>query len=579
MKKKSSFRLLEYLSKYKLSIFVALIATLISVIASAYMPKYYGKATTVVITDFITKGQIELSNLYPIVKTLTILYIISMVFTYIMQYLAAKLTGDIVYSLRKDVRAKFEKLPVSYYDKNETGQIMSRITNDITIIGNNLGQIINQFLQSIFTIISIIAVMFTVSVDLSFIILASIPVTIFIAVLQAKKAQPLFRKRQNSLGNVNSYVEEYFSGYEVINTFNRKKETLEDFKKVNDELCENAINAERISARIFPTSFFINNLTYVFITVFGFIQVLNGKLDVGYVQSMIQYTRQIGQPIGNISNISAMIQATIAASDRVFEVLDSTEEDNSEQKTLTTVRGALDIENVSFGYSKEKTVLNNISFSVNPGETIAIVGPTGSGKTTFINLLMRFYDPTSGSIKLDGTSIVDYTKESIRKKIGMVLQETWLFNGTIMDNLRYGNENATDEEIYIAAQRAGADTFIRQMANGYNTVITEELDNISSGQKQLLTIARAIIGNPDIFILDEATSNIDNRTEKTIQKAMDKIMAEKTSIVIAHRLSTIENADKIIVIKDGELIEEGNHNELLDKKGFYYDLHKAQYTA
>lgn len=579
MKKKSSFRLLEYLSKYKLSIFVALIATLISVIASAYMPKYYGKATTVVITDFITKGQIELSNLYPIVKTLTILYIISMVFTYIMQYLAAKLTGDIVYSLRKDVRAKFEKLPVSYYDKNETGQIMSRITNDITIIGNNLGQIINQFLQSIFTIISIIAVMFTVSVDLSFIILASIPVTIFIAILQAKKAQPLFRKRQNSLGNVNSYVEEYFSGYEVINTFNRKKETLEDFKKVNDELCENAINAERISARIFPTSFFINNLTYVFITVFGFIQVLNGKLDVGYVQSMIQYTRQIGQPIGNISNISAMIQATIAASDRVFEVLDSTEEDNSEQKTLTTVRGALDIENVSFGYSKEKTVLNNISFSVNPGETIAIVGPTGSGKTTFINLLMRFYDPTSGSIKLDGTSIVDYTKESIRKKIGMVLQETWLFNGTIMDNLRYGNENATDEEIYIAAQRAGADTFIRQMANGYNTVITEELDNISSGQKQLLTIARAIIGNPDIFILDEATSNIDNRTEKTIQKAMDKIMAEKTSIVIAHRLSTIENADKIIVIKDGELIEEGNHNELLDKKGFYYDLHKAQYTA
>lgn len=579
MKKKSSFRLLEYLSKYKLSIFVALIATLISVIASAYMPKYYGKATTVVITDFITKGQIELSNLYPIVKTLVILYIVSMVFTYIMQYLAAKLTGDIVYSLRKDVRAKFEKLPVSYYDKNETGQIMSRITNDITIIGNNLGQIINQFLQSIFTIISIIAVMFTVSVDLSFIILASIPVTIFIAVLQAKKAQPLFRKRQNSLGNVNSYVEEYFSGYEVINTFNRKKETLEDFKKVNDELCENAINAERISARIFPTSFFINNLTYVFITVFGFIQVLNGKLDVGYVQSMIQYTRQIGQPIGNISNISAMIQATIAASDRVFEVLDSTEEDNSEQKTLTTVRGALDIENVSFGYSKEKTVLNNISFSVNPGETIAIVGPTGSGKTTFINLLMRFYDPTSGSIKLDGTSIVDYTKESIRKKIGMVLQETWLFNGTIMDNLRYGNENATDEEIYIAAQRAGADTFIRQMANGYNTVITEELDNISSGQKQLLTIARAIIGNPDIFILDEATSNIDNRTEKTIQKAMDKIMAEKTSIVIAHRLSTIENADKIIVIKDGELIEEGNHNELLDKKGFYYDLHKAQYTA
>lgn len=579
MKKKSSFRLLEYLSKYKLSIFVALIATLISVIASAYMPKYYGKATTVVITDFITKGQIELSNLYPIVKTLVILYIVSMVFTYIMQYLAAKLTGDIVYSLRKDVRAKFEKLPVSYYDKNETGQIMSRITNDITIIGNNLGQIINQFLQSIFTIISIIAVMFTVSVDLSFIILASIPVTIFIAVLQAKKAQPLFRKRQNSLGNVNSYVEEYFSGYEVINTFNRKKETLEDFKKVNDELCENAINAERISARIFPTSFFINNLTYVFITVFGFIQVLNGKLDVGYVQSMIQYTRQIGQPIGNISNISAMIQATIAASDRVFEVLDSTEEDNSEQKTLTTVRGALDIENVSFGYSKEKTVLNNISFSVNPGETIAIVGPTGSGKTTFINLLMRFYDPTSGSIKLDGTSIVDYTKESIRKKIGMVLQETWLFNGTIMDNLRYGNENATDEEIYIAAQRAGADTFIRQMANGYNTVITEELDNISAGQKQLLTIARAIIGNPDIFILDEATSNIDNRTEKTIQKAMDKIMAEKTSIVIAHRLSTIENADKIIVIKDGELIEEGNHNELLDKKGFYYDLHKAQYTA
>lgn len=579
MDNKSSFRLLKYLSKYKFSITIAIVATLISVICSAFMPKYYGQATTIIINNFIANGKIELSALYPIIKILIILYIISMIFTYVMQYLAAKLTRDVVYSLRKDLREKFEKLPISYYDQNETGQIMSKITNDITVIGNNLGQIINQFLQSLFTIISIVVVMFTVSVDLSFVILASIPITIFVSVKRARKAQPLYRAKQNALGDVNSYVEEYFTGYEVVNTFDRKKETLEDFKKLNDNLCKEAIKAEKISASIFPTSLFINNVTYVIITVIGFIQVLNGRLEVGYVQSMIQYTKQLGQPIGNLANISSLLQSTIAASDRVFEVLDNEEEDNSETLELKEVQGKLEIENLFFGYDSTKTILKNISFNINPGETVAIVGPTGSGKTTFINLLMRFYDATSGQIKLDGTNITEYKKETVRRRMGMVLQETWLFNGTIMDNLKYGNDNASEEDVYKAAVRAGADTFIRQTAQGYNTILNEEMDNISAGQKQLLTIARALVGNPDIYILDEATSNIDNKTEKTIQKAMDQIMSEKTSIVIAHRLSTIENADKIIVIKDGELLEEGNHKELLAQKGFYYDLYTAQYNS
>ncbi|MBF0713871.1 ABC transporter ATP-binding protein [Gemella sp. GH3] len=579
MSNKSSFRLLKYLSRYKFSIVIAIVATLVAVICSAFMPKYYGRATTIIINDFVSTGRIELSSLYPIIKVLITLYTVSMVFTYVMQYLAVKLTKDVVYSLRKDLRKKFEKLPISYYDQNETGQIMSKITNDITVIGNNLGQIITQFLQSLFAIISIVVVMFTVSVDLSFVILASIPITIFVSLKRAKKSQPLYRKKQNALGGVNSYVEEYFTGYEVINTFDRKEETLKDFKKLNDKLCNEAIKAEKISASIFPTSLFINNITYVLITIIGFAQVLNGRLEVGYVQSMIQYVKQLGQPIGNLANISSLLQSTIAASDRVFEVLDNPEEDNSETLELQEVKGKLDIENLFFGYDKTKNILKNISFNIKPGETVAIVGPTGSGKTTFINLLMRFYDATSGKIKLDGTDITKYKKETVRRKMGMVLQETWLFNGTIMDNLKYGNDSATEEDVYKAATRAGADTFIRQTAQGYNTILNEKMDNISAGQKQLLTIARALVGNPDIYILDEATSNIDSKTEKTIQKAMDKIMSEKTTIVIAHRLSTIENADKIVVIKDGELLEQGNHKELLSQKGFYYDLYTAQYNG
>lgn len=576
-KNNSSFRLLQYVSKYKISISIALVATLITVICSAFMPKLYGEATTVVLTDYITTGKIELSSLDSIIRKLLLLYVVSMIFTYIMQYLSARLTRNVVYNLRKDVRNKFEKLPISYYDQNETGQIMSKITNDITVIGNNLAQIINQLLHSIFTVISIIVVMFTVSVSLSLIILISIPTTIFISMYLAKKAQPSYKKRQAALGDVNAYVEEYFTGYEVVNTFNRKKETLDDFEKLNNELCKNAIKAERLSARIFPTSLFINNITYVLVTVFGFVQVLNGKLDIGYVQSMIQYTKQLGQPIGNLANISSLVQSTIAASDRVFEVLDCEEENNSEPLILNNVEGKIEVEDLSFAYSSDKMILKNISFTINPGETVAIVGPTGSGKTTFINLLMRFYDATKGAIKLDNVDITEYQKDSIRKKVGMVLQETWLFNGTIMENLKYGNEEATEDDIYHAAVRAGADTFIRQMPHGYETILNEELDNISAGQKQLLTIARVLVANPDIYILDEATSNIDNKTEKAIQKAMDKIMEEKTSIVIAHRLSTIEKADKIIVIKDGELLESGTHNELLEKRGFYFDLHSAQY--
>lgn len=573
-----TLRLFKYLSKYKWTIFISIFSTIIAVICSAFMPKYYGEATTIVINDYISYGRIELSNLYPIFKTLFILYLSSMFFTYIMQYLSAKLTSEVVYNLRKDLRNKFERLHISYYDKNETGQIMSRITNDITVVGNNLGQIINQVLQSLFTILFIIFVMFTINIYLSLIILASIPISIIVAIYQGKKSQPLFRQKQNSLGSVNSHVEEYFTGYEVINTFNRREETLKQFESLNNELLNNSIKAERISAKIFPTSLFINNLTYILVTIIGFVQVFNGRLDIGYVQSMIQYTRQIGQPLGNLANIASLLQSTIAASDRVFEVLDNEEEYNDEKLVLNDVKGELEIKNLSFGYDSDKLILKNISFNIKSGETVAIVGPTGSGKTTFINLLMRFYDAKSGSIKLDGVDITKYKKSSIRKKIGMVLQETWLFNGTIMENLKYGNIDATDEDIYKAAINAGADTFIRQMPNGYNTVLTEELDNISSGQKQLLTIARVLVGNPDIYILDEATSNIDNKTEKTIQRAMDKIIAEKTSIVIAHRLSTIENADKIIVIKNGELLEIGNHNELLSKKGFYYDLYNSQYN-
>ncbi|MDB1145013.1 MAG: ABC transporter ATP-binding protein [Alcaligenaceae bacterium] len=577
-KKQSLQRIIGYLSQYKAYMIIAIIATIISVIFSSLVPKRFGEALTLVINGFIYSGYVDFEGLYEIVLTLVVLYIGSTLFTYIMQYLSAKLTADVVYNLRTDLRHKLKRLPVSYYDQNETGEIMSRITNDITVFGNNLGQIISQTIYSLLAVISIIIMMFSVNIKLSLIILVSVPITIFLSVKRGKKAQPFFKQKQATLGVANAYVEEYFTGYEIVNSYNQRENTLEAFKQINDRLCEESIASSKISSLIFPTALFVNNLTYAVVIIVGFSQVLTGKLAIGYVQSMIQYTKRLGQPIGSLANIANILQTTLAASDRVFEVLDELEEVNDESKELSSVKGQIDIRDLSFGYQADQYVLKHISCHINPKETVAIVGPTGSGKTTLINLLMRFYDATQGEILLDGVNITEYTKDSIRAKIGMVLQETWLFNGTILDNLKYGQTHASDEDAIQAAIQAEADTFIRQMPKGYHTILNEELDNISAGQKQLLTIARALVAQPDVYILDEATSNIDNKTEKAIQKAMDKMMAEKTAIVIAHRLSTIENADKILVIHHGELIEQGSHQALLQQKGFYYDLYHAQYT-
>lgn len=577
-------RLISYLKPYRMRLLVVLLAAIMSTVFMVLGPKIIGDAVTVLFEGAYgviagTPGaEIDFGAVGRILLMLIGLYLASSLFSYVQQYVMAGVAQSTIYDLRQDVNHKLEKLPLKYYDGHPVGDTLSRMSNDIDLIGTTLQQSMTQFITSLITIVGILFMMFWISPLLALISLLSLPLSIFVIRPFLSRSQKHFADQQRTLGNLNGHVEEMYNGHQVVKAFNYEDESMKQFDEVNEELYDAGWRAQFISGIMAPLMSLTGNITYVLICIIGGIQVMNGTIRIGDIQAFIQYTRQFSQPIMQMANIANVIQSTIAASERVFELLDEEEEVKEEPiKQLAEVQGEVTFEHVDFGYTSD-LLIKDMNVHVAPGQTIAIVGPTGAGKTTLINLLMRFYELNSGSIKVDGIDIQDMSRYELRKIFGIVLQDTWLFNGTIKENIAYGKEGAEDFEIKKAAQMAYADHFISTLPDGYETVLNEEASNISQGQKQLLTIARTILANSPIMILDEATSSVDTRTEMYIQEAMDHLMEGRTSFVIAHRLSTIKNADLILVMDQGNIIEQGTHGELLEEKGFYADLYNSQFS-
>lgn len=573
-------RFLSYLHPYRFMVGIVVIVTLISVIMDVQLPKLLGEATTLIVSSFTQSNgtAVDLEGLWHIAQRLMFLYVAAAGLNFLGKYIMSRVASDVIYRLQKDISEKIPRIPVSYVDGQSTGELLSRATNDIQAIDEAFGQVSGQLLTSVFTFIGIIIMMFSIHWGLALISILGIPLSMFVMAFIGKKSAASFASRQQHLGALNGYIEEHYSGHEIVKSFSYEERSFAQFEELNNQLYQSGWRAQFFAGLMMPMARLLNNLIYVFIAIIGGFIVLAGNLALGQVQAILQYTQNISQPMGDVANMMGMTQSMLASAKRVFELLDAPEmPDESHLPDLPAVKGQVDFEHVTFGYTPDKPLMTDLNIHVKPGQTVAIVGPTGAGKTTVINLLMRFYDITGGTIKIDNHNIADYTKTSLRNQVGMVLQDTWLFNGTIMENIRYAKQDATDEEVIQAAKQAFADDFIRKLPHGYNTIITEETDNISQGQKQLLTIARAILASPAIFILDEATSNIDTRTEVEIQKAMDHIMANKTSFVIAHRLSTIRSADMILVMQKGNVIEQGTHDELLALNGFYASLYNAQF--
>ncbi|MGE8203578.1 ABC transporter ATP-binding protein [Heyndrickxia sp. NPDC080065] len=578
-------RLLSYLKPLRKQLIAVFFAAIMSTIFTIAGPKIMGNAITEVFKGAYAKitkvpgAAIDFDKIGQLLLFLAGLYVISSIFTYIQQYIMSSVAQKTVYRLREDVNAKLEKLPLKYYDGRPHGETLSRVTNDVDLIGTTLQQSITQFITSIVTIIGIIIMMLTISPILTLISIVSLPLSIFVIRPILKRSQKHFADQQRSLGQLNGHIEEMYTGHQVVKAFGHEKKAVAQFDQVNEELYQAGRKAQFISGIIMPMMSFIGNLSYVLISVIGGILVTKRAISIGDIQAFITYTRQFTQPIAQTANIANIIQSTVAAAERVFELLDE-EEEVKEVTTLSLTRaeGAVTFEHVDFGYGKDM-LIEDMNIDVRPGQTVAIVGPTGAGKTTLINLLMRFYELNGGKITIDGIDTRDMSREDLRKTFGMVLQDTWLFNGTIKDNIAYGKSGATDEEIFRAAKTARADHFIRTLPEGYDTVLNEEASNISQGQKQLLTIARAVLADPPIMILDEATSSVDTRTELLIQQAMKRLMEGRTSFVIAHRLSTIRDADLILVMNQGKVIEQGTHHELLVADGFYADLYNSQFAT
>ena len=573
----------KYLAPYKFALIVVVIFAIASTVFSIVGPKILGNATTEMFTGIVSKIQggpgINFGKIGNILITLLILYIVSASFGAIQGLIMTQVSQKLTYKLRNDLAKKLNKLPMNYFDKKTNGEVLSIITNDIDTLGMNLNQSITQIITSVCTLIGILIMMFSMNVWMTLVSLLILPISVFAVKNIVGKSQKYFAKQQEYLGHVNGNIEETFGGYNIVKVFNGEEKAIKEFKKSNDELYTSAWKSQFLSGLMHPIMNFIGNIGYVAIALLGGYLSIQGKITVGNIQSFIQYNKQFTQPINQIAQVSSMIQAMVAASERIFEFLDEDEEirNVTDITSIDSLKGNVKFEHVHFGYNADRTIINDFNADIKEGQKIAIVGPTGAGKTTLVKLLMRFYDLNSGKILIDGHDISKFDRGEIRKIFGMVLQDTWLFNGTIKDNIRYSKQDASDSEVIEAAKAAHVHHFIKTLPNAYNMEINEETSNISQGQKQLLTIARVILADPKILILDEATSSIDTRTEIQIQSAMDELMKGRTSFIIAHRLSTIRNADLILVMNNGDIVEQGTHEELIEKNGFYAELYNSQF--
>lgn len=587
--KQSLFKLLKYLKPYHLLIVLVIFCAIGATIFNIVGPRILGNATTLLANGIIDKYQggsgIDFVNIAKILITLLLIYLTSCLLSFLQNWIMSKVTQSVTYQLRKDISLKINRLPLKYFDTKTHGEILSRVSNDVETISQSLNQVTTQMISAIVTIAGVLFMMIKINVVMTLMALIVIPLSGIITAMIIRKSQGYFKKQQAILGELNGNVEEIYSGHLVIKAFNKEKDVIDTFDTINERLAQTALKAQFISSLTQPLTNLASNFAYICVCVLGGYYATRKIINIGDIQAFIQYVRNFNQPISQTAQIMNILQSTMAASERVFEFLEEDEEVKEtsnpvniyDDKHNINIEGNVVFENVRFGYDPNKIIINNFSCYVKKGQQIAIVGPTGAGKTTLVKLLMRFYELNSGTIYIDDHDIKDFTRSDLRKLFGMVLQDAWLFSGTIMDNLRYGNLEASDEDVIKAAKSAHVDHFIRTLEDGYNTYINEESTNISQGQKQLLTIARAFLKDPKILILDEATSSVDTRTEIMIQKGMESLMQGRTTFVIAHRLSTIKNADMILVIKDGDIVEMGKHDELLAKNGFYAKLYNSQF--
>ena len=577
-------KLLRYMSKYKIRLIGMMIFAIVGTVFNIVGPKILGKATTELFNGLVAKvngtGGIDFDKIGKILLWTLGLYLCSAAFSFVQGFIMTGISNDVSYSLRKDISGKMNRLPMKYYESRTYGEVLSRITNDVDTLQQGLNQSITQLITSVTTLIGVFIMMLSINVWMTLCALLILPCSMFIISKVMKRSQKYFRQQQKYLGDVNGQVEEVYAGQNIVKAFNKEDAVMATFEETNKKLYESGWKSQFFSGMMMPIMQFVGNIGYVMVALLGGFMTIKGVIEVGDIQSFFQYIRNFTQPVQQIAQVTNMMQSAAAASERVFEFLEEEEEEQTVEHPVTLengVEGQVTFEHVSFGYRPDQIIIKDFSEQVQPGQKIAIVGPTGAGKTTLVKLLMCFYDVNSGRILIDGHDIREFDRRNLRECFGMVLQDTWLFNGTIMENIRYGRLDATDEEVIAAAKAAHAHRFIQTLPEGYNTVLNEEASNVSQGQKQLLTIARAILADNRLLILDEATSSVDTRTEERIQKAMDNLMKGRTSFVIAHRLSTIKDADVILVMKDGDIIEQGNHEELLAMNGFYANLYNSQF--